>query len=129
MQMGCHGIGVSRMIAAVADTLSDSKGLNWPRVMSPFEVIVVPGKNLDEEAARIYDMLDVGKMDVVLDDRKESFAWKMGDADLVGYPVIVVLGRRWKEEVCEVQCRRLGIKEDVAITNLEAFVQKLLVKL
>lgn len=131
MQMGCHGIGVSRMIGAVADTLADDKGLNWPRVMAPFEVVVIPGKSLDDAALEVYDVLcnapvepDSSEVDLILDDRTESFPWKMRDADLVGYPVIVVVGRRWKaERVCEVQCRRLHLRQEVAIGDLADFVR------
>ena len=137
MQMGCHGIGVSRLIGAVADTLADDKGLNWPRVMAPFEVVVIPGKGLDEAALEVYDVLsavpsgtDNCQLDLIIDDRVESFPWKMQDADLVGYPVIVVIGRQWKKErKCEVQCRRLQIREDVVIGELASFVRALLAQL
>ena len=136
MQMGCYGIGVSRMVAAVADTLADEKGLNWPRVMAPFEAVVVPAKGLDEAASDVYDVLSSPaiphgpRLDVVLDDRAESFPWKMRDADLVGYPVIIVAGRRWKDErICEVQCRRLNVREELPLDQIPAFVESLLSKL
>jgi prolyl-tRNA synthetase len=134
MQMGCHGIGVSRMIGAVAETLVDEKGLNWPRVIAPYEVVVIPTKTAELEAGTVYDALtkdqQVGGLDVVIDDTPHSFAWKMNDADLIGYPVIVVLGKRWKkDQTCEVQCRRLGIKEHVSFPNLHAFVASLLARL
>jgi prolyl-tRNA synthetase len=137
MQMGCHGIGVSRMIAAVADTLADEKGLNWPRVMAPFEVVVVPGNGLDHAASEIYDALSSipstsgrPQLDVILDDRTETFPWKMRDADLVGYPVIVVVGRRWKaDRICEVQCRRLQVRQDLPLGEIRPFVASLLDKL
>ena len=136
MQMGCYGIGISRMVAAVADTLADEKGLNWPRVMAPFEAVVVPAKGLDEAASEVYDVLfspalpHGPRLDVVLDDRAESFPWKMRDADLVGYPVIIVAGRRWKDErICEVQCRRLGVREEQPLDQLPAFIGSLLNKL
>ena len=140
MQMGCHGIGVSRMIGAVAETLADEKGLNWPRVIAPYEAVVVstPGNELD--ALSIYDSLvsgpgnagnkDWNSLDVVLDDRENPFPWKMKDADLIGYPVIVVVGKGWKtERTCEVQCRRLSVRENVPFDRLRAFVEGLLVKL
>ena len=58
------------------------------------------------------------------------FPWKMGDADLVGYPVIVVVGRRWeKEMVCEVQCRRLQVRQDIAVGDLPSFIRSLLSQL
>jgi prolyl-tRNA synthetase len=133
MQMGCHGIGVSRMIGAVADTLADEKGLNWPRVMAPFEAVIVPARGLDDAAVEVYDALSqpqaLGQapLDLALDDRKQSFPWKMQDADLVGYPVIVVIGKRWAEErICEVQCRRLKVREDIAFEKLPMFINSLL---
>lgn len=141
VQMGCHGIGISRMIAAVADTLADKKGLNWPRVMAPFEVVIVPK---DEHKDQIYDVynslvfptpesthkaspLREDSFDAIVDDRKQSFVWKLNDADLIGYPIIVVLGKRYgKEKICELQCRRLGLKEDVHIGILKARASELL---
>ncbi|TGO14773.1 hypothetical protein BTUL_0048g00120 [Botrytis tulipae] len=126
MEMGCHGIGVTRMVGAVAETLADEKGLNWPRVMAPFEIVVVPGKGLNEDALQIFDTLSAAEMDPVVDDREVSIGWKMKDADLIGYPVIVLLGRKWKEGLCEVQCRRLNAKEDVRVEDLKNFVGKLL---
>lgn len=131
VQMGCHGIGVSRLIAAVADSLADSKGLNWPRVMAPFEAIIVPTKDSESEAPNVYDLLTAsnprGQIDAILDDRERNFGWKLKDADMIGYPVIVILGRDWKKErKCEVQCRRLGVKESVSVDNIQSLVQQLL---
>jgi prolyl-tRNA synthetase len=135
--MGCHGIGVSRLIGAVAEILADSKGLNWPRVIAPYEVVVVPAQGNESDAATVYDALmddargiTTEPVDTVLDDREHPFPWKMRDADLIGYPVIVVVGRHWKQKrVCEVQCRRLAIKEDVQLDELSGFVRKLLSQL
>ena len=133
MQMGCHGIGVSRLIGAVADTLADEKGLNWPRVMAPYEVVVIPGKGNEDGALEVYDSLATKNelpLDSILDDRDETLPWKMGDADLIGYPVLVILGKKWKKEgVCEVQCRRLGMRQDCLAHELPAFVRSLLVQL
>ncbi|KAG4025629.1 hypothetical protein MFRU_054g00580 [Monilinia fructicola] len=129
MEMGCHGVGVTRMIGAVAETLADEKGLNWPRVMAPFEIVVIPGKGLGQDALQIYDTLSAATMDPVVDDREVSVAWKLRDADLIGYPVIVLLGRKWKDGLCEVQCRRLDVKEDVKVEDLKSFAEKLLSKL
>lgn len=136
LQMGCHGIGVSRMIAAIAEVLCDSKGLNWPRVMAPFEVVIVPTKGLDADAAAIYDLLvakkseedSYARIDAILDDRNRAFGWKLADADLIGYPVIIVLGRNWQtERACEVQCRRLdGWREVVPEGKLRGVVHSLL---
>ncbi|KAK0104743.1 hypothetical protein ONS95_005013 [Cadophora gregata] len=136
MQMGCHGIGVSRIIGAVADTLADEKGLNWPRVMAPFEVLVVPSKGNEEEALSVYDLIHEAPSesgtspDLVLDDRLQSFSWKMHDADLVGYPVIVVVGRKWNSDrVCEIQCRRLGLRKEVTYKEIVTCIKALLLYL
>lgn len=117
LQMGCHGIGVSRLIAAIADSLADSKGLNWPRVVAPFEAIIIATKGLESAATEIYDLLNNrplsgahnATIDAILDDREKDFGWKLKDADLIGYPIIVVVGRAWQQQrKCEVQCRQLG---------------------
>lgn len=137
VQMGCHGIGVSRLIAAVADNLADHKGLNWPRIIAPFEAIIIPTKGTESEAAPVYDLLTArtghhpqGPVDAIVDDRKRDFGWKMKDADMIGYPVIVILGRGWKsDKECEVQCRRLSVKERVSADKLKTFVEGLLQQL
>ncbi|CAJ2513472.1 Uu.00g015910.m01.CDS01 [Anthostomella pinea] len=135
MQMGCHGIGVSRIIGAVADHLADDKGLSWPRAIAPFEVVVIPGRKLEEEATKVADYLTnsmgpFSTMDLALDDRSVSFPWKMNDADLIGYPVIVVLGRKWNSDrLCEVQCRRLATTSHVALEDLPMHINKLLSQL
>lgn len=122
------------MIAAVADILADTKGLNWPRAMAPFEVVVVSTEGQEEVAERVYDELVSDKaspVDVILDDRSDKqMGWKLGDADLIGYPVIVVIGKGWKkQQTLEVQCRRLGVRQDVALANLSSVVQSLLAQL
>jgi len=137
LQMGCHGIGVSRIIGAVADTLADSTGLNWPRVIAPFEAIIVPAHQMDDAAIEVYDILSTAPqtpgtvgLDLVLDDRSTRFAWKMRDADRTGYPVIVIAGKKWTEErKCEVQCRRLKLRQDVPAEQLSEFVKSLLSQL
>ncbi|KAF2869810.1 hypothetical protein BDV95DRAFT_629711 [Massariosphaeria phaeospora] len=149
LQMGCHGIGVSRLIGAVASLLADDRGLNWPRVIAPFEVLVVTTPQIaEEDGEEVYDVLRDArlgngngngngngeaeqKMDLMLDDRPiKSYGWKLRDADLIGYPVIVVLGRGWKESrKVEVQCRRLGVKNDVGMDELAVEVARLLEQL
>ncbi|KAL2884065.1 hypothetical protein SGCOL_000002 [Colletotrichum sp. CLE4] len=130
MQMGCHGIGVSRLIGAVAEHLTDAKGLQWPRVIAPYEAVVICTPRLAEDASQVYDEIAAGGIDTVLDDRSASFGWKLNDADLVGYPVLVILGKVWKETGdCEVQCRRLGIKEMVPLRELRQRVAELLEQL
>ncbi|OJD38647.1 prolyl-trna synthetase [Diplodia corticola] len=135
VQMGCHGIGVSRMLAAVADALADARGLNWPRAVAPWEAVVISAgggsDGSDSDAEKVYDALVVGGVDAVLDDRRGvGVGWKLGDADLVGVNVVVVLGRAWREgRKAEVQCRRLGVREEVVAEKLGDFVTELLGRL
>ncbi|KAK5160820.1 hypothetical protein LTR04_004537 [Oleoguttula sp. CCFEE 6159] len=139
--MGCHGIGISRLIGAVASVLSDGKGLNWPAAIAPFQVVIIPAKGNEGDAVTVFDEFKESvqrpdsthseglmiSLDPVLDDRRKELGWKLGDADLVGYPVIVVLGRTWKKErKAEVQCRRLGTRELVEEEALVETVTKLL---
>jgi prolyl-tRNA synthetase len=96
--MGCFGIGVSRILGAVAEQMTDEKGLNWPRAIAPFEVVIIPTSGVNEQTLEFYDRLTKHEssatgLDVVLDDRKEAFGWKMQDADMTGYPVVIVLGK------------------------------------
>ena len=96
--MGSYGIGVSRIIAAVAEQWNDDGGLRWPKVLAPFDAVVIP-TNMDqpavvEAAERLYRSLLERNVDVVIDDRDATAGVKFADADLIGYPVQVVIGKR-----------------------------------
>ncbi|MFP5282540.1 MAG: proline--tRNA ligase, partial [Actinomycetes bacterium] len=115
--MGSYGIGVSRAVAAVAEGTCDERGLCWPPEIAPYDVqIVVAGK---DEAALAYafdlgrDLDDAG-VTVLLDDRKASPGVKFADAEILGMPTIVVVGRGLAEGRIEVRDRASGQREDVA---------------
>ena len=96
--MGCYGIGISRVMAAAVEQYHDELGLRWPRALAPFEVQVVAA-NMDDdrvvaEAERIHGELEARGVEVLLDDREASAGGKFADADLIGIPVQVVVGRR-----------------------------------
>jgi prolyl-tRNA synthetase len=96
--MGCYGIGITRVMAAVAEEHGDEAGLAWPKAIAPFDAVVVP-TNMDlpevvEAAERVYAELRGGGLDAVIDDRRATAGVKFADADLIGYPVQVVVGRR-----------------------------------
>lgn len=139
MQMGCYGVGITRMMGAVAESLADSKGLVWPASIAPYEVAIVPDKNLVEEAFGVYDLVSSmtreqdgssTPVDVIMDDRAESIPWKLKDADLTGYPIVVVMGRAWRQgHGCEVQCRRLSLRETVGLEELPNVIATLFGKL
>ncbi|KAI1660962.1 prolyl-tRNA synthetase [Daldinia decipiens] len=134
IQMGCHGIGVSRILGAVADHLADSKGLNWPRAIAPFEVVVVPSRGLEKDSVIVSEYLANSQasrpLDLLLDDRSVSLPWKMRDADLIGYPILVILGKGWSSDrLCEVQCRRLSSVSHVLLDDLPMYINQLLTQL
>ncbi|KAK3725230.1 hypothetical protein LTR37_000741 [Vermiconidia calcicola] len=125
IEMGCHGIGVSRLIGAAASLLADKKGLNWPLAICPFQVMLIPAAKVElAELEGVYDGLAASQykgqvVDVAIDDRDRPIGWKLNDADLVGYPFIVVLGKSWKDRrVVELQCRRLDLKTEVDAHDL-----------
>jgi prolyl-tRNA synthetase len=97
-QMGCYGMGISRIMAAAAEQFHDDAGLRWPKAIAPFQVeVVLATRDHDAsvvEAERIYgELLDRG-VEVLLDDREEAAGVKFADADLIGCPVQVVVGKR-----------------------------------
>lgn len=140
LQMGCHGIGISRIIAAVASHLSDDEGLRWPSVIAPFQCLIIPGNGCEEAAELVYDSLTrAGQhvegsqphIDAVLDDRDKSIVWKLNDGVLIGIPVLIIVGKSWKEKrKLEVQCRPLGIRqEEVSIEDISSKVDSFLSQL
>ncbi|KAK0729436.1 hypothetical protein B0T21DRAFT_371102 [Apiosordaria backusii] len=137
MQMGCYGIGISRIIGAVAELMVDEKGLNWPVAIAPYSCVIVTGTGVDEQdAEEAYRQInqvggvDAKYLDVILDDRQKTLPWKLMDADLVGFPIIITLGREWlSTKRLEVQCRRLGVKQAVEMAELPQIIAKLHAKL
>lgn len=125
IQMGCHGIGISRLVAAVASLLADDKGLNWPVSIAPFVVnIIGAGNTSAEDTAAVYDRT-ASIVDAIIDDRDRPMGWKLNDADLIGYPFIAILGKAWKQrQAVELQCRRLGVKEEVRLDDLVGKVKE-----
>lgn len=97
MEMGCYGIGVTRTLSALVEQYSDDNGIVWPRLVSPYDVHLVLANAKDEEmtarADEMYAKLHALGLDVLYDDRKESFGVKLKDAELLGMPYIVVVGR------------------------------------
>lgn len=99
MVMGCYGIGVSRIVAAAVEGNYDEKGITWPLSIAPFRVIVIPvnveGGEVMEVAERLYGNLPVDRDDILMDDRDVSVGVKFSDADLIGIPLWVVVGKRF----------------------------------
>lgn len=99
--MGCYGIGVNRIIAALAETKNDENGLIWPLAVAPYEVVVIPVQEesaVTQAAETIYSQLQSAKVDVLLDDRPQRAGVKFKDADLIGFPLRVVIGGKGLQE-------------------------------
>ncbi|HAW16472.1 MAG: proline--tRNA ligase [Clostridiales bacterium] len=118
MIMGCYGIGVSRTIAAVIEQYHDDDGIKWPVAAAPYKVIVIPTKVNDEEnmglAEKIYDELTDKGIEVLMDDRNERPGVKFKDADLIGIPLRITVGRRAGEGIVELKYRMDGKTEEVS---------------
>ncbi len=96
--MGCYGIGIGRTAASAIEQNYDEAGIIWPKAIAPFEVVVVPVNTNDEEVVKkadeIYEKLLSLGVDVIIDDRNERAGVKFNDADLIGYPVRVSVGKK-----------------------------------
>jgi len=121
--MGSYGIGVSRLVGAIAEQSHDDAGLIWPRSVAPFDVhVVIAGKSEEITAGgeRLAAELDAAGVQVLLDDRKASPGVKFADAELVGVPTIVVVGRGLAGGVVEVKDRRTGERTEVPVDDAVA---------
>ncbi len=123
--MGSYGIGVSRAVAAIAETTFDDMGLCWPRNITPADLHVViagkPGAEQWPTAEALVADLEAAGLRVLLDDRDSvSPGVKFKDAELIGVPTIVVVGRGVTDGVIEVKDRKTGERADVLITDAVA---------
>ena len=135
MVMGCYGIGVSRTMAACIEQNNDKDGMIWPVAIAPYEVLFVPVNTKDEastaKAEEIYEVLKKAGVEAVIDDRNERPGVKFKDADLIGYPLRVVVGpKTLAEGNIEVKARRTG---EVAMLPVDgdyvAAIKEMLAKL
>ena len=126
--MGSYGVGVSRAVAAVAEATCDDKGLCWPLELAPYQVqILATGKDaaVFEEANRIAGELSGHGLDVLVDDRKASPGVKFADGEILGMPIIVVVGRGLADGVVEVRSRATGERCEVAVADAVTAVLEL----
>jgi prolyl-tRNA synthetase len=120
--MGSYGIGVTRAVAAIAEGTLDELGLCWPREVAPADVhVVAAGKDgaVFDAAAQLVDDLSARGLTVLYDDRtgKVSPGVKFKDAELIGVPTIVTVGRGLADGVVEVRDRASGERQDVAVAE------------
>lgn len=120
--MGCYGIGVSRLLAAVAEQKADDKGLIWPEEITPYELHLIVVNKKDplqwEKANELYETLTAERFDVLFDDRDERAGVKFADSDLIGIPYRAIVGKKIHEGIIEVKDRRTGEVKDIVLDEL-----------
>ncbi|MCQ9290569.1 proline--tRNA ligase [Staphylococcus hyicus] len=128
LTMGCYGIGVSRTLSAIIEQHHDENGIIWPKSVTPYDLHVIsvnPKKDDQRELAdRIYDDFNT-RYNVLYDDRQERAGVKFNDADLIGLPIRIVVGKHASEGIVEVKRRDNGEKEDVHIDDLANHIAEL----
>ncbi|MEZ0537525.1 proline--tRNA ligase [Caldicellulosiruptoraceae bacterium PP1] len=133
MIMGCYGIGINRTAAAVIEQSHDDDGIIWPISIAPFHAIVVPvnakDKNQMQEAERIYNELLNKGLEVLIDDREERAGVKFKDADLIGIPLRITIGKKINEGIVELRDRKtkevIEIKKEEAVQFILEYIEKL----
>jgi prolyl-tRNA synthetase len=128
--MGSYGIGVERVMVAAVELFNDDAGIIWPTAIAPFEVVITPVNVRDASllaaAEKLYSDLEAAGVDVLLDDRDERAGVKFNDADLIGVPYRVTVGKKIKDGKVELLTRATRQSEDVAV---DAIVEMLRAKL
>ena len=128
LQMGCYGIGITRIVAAAIEQNNDKYGIMWPDAIAPFKVVIIPMNmhklhRVNEVAQKLYqDLLDAG-VEVLFDDRKERPGVMFADMELIGVPHSIIIGERnLDENALEYKNRATGEKIMLPIDNVVAFI-------
>lgn len=128
--MGSYGIGVSRLLSAIAEQKADEDGLVWPASVAPFDIHIVPINMKDEDQARVAEQLETllvaQGMEVLVDDRKERAGVKFADADLIGLPIRITVGKKAEEDVVEVKVRASNTNIEMRVSEVVDSVSVLL---
>lgn len=128
--MGCYGIGVGRTMAAIIEQHHDDYGIIWPISVAPYEVAVIPVNDKDQwlvaKAEEIYQQLLAQKVEVILDDRKERPGVKFNDADLLGFPLRIIMGKKSRENgLAEIKIRSTGEVLEVPLAEISTKIVEL----
>ncbi|MDO6558369.1 proline--tRNA ligase [Paraglaciecola chathamensis] len=131
LNMGCYGIGVSRIVAAAIEQNHDKYGIIWPDAIAPFKVAIVPmnmhkSHRIQQVAEQMYAQLKAAGIEVLFDDRKERPGVMFNDMELVGIPHTIVIGERnLDEQKVEYKNRRSGEKQLIDIPQIADFIATL----
>lgn len=130
LNMGCYGVGVSRIVAAAIEQNHDKNGIMWPQQIAPFKVVIVPmnmhkSETIAEAAQTLYTQLQDAGIEVLFDDRKERAGVMFADMELVGIPHTIVIGQKSLDNgVFEYKSRRGGEKQEVPVAEIVDFIKK-----
>ncbi|WP_293443840.1 proline--tRNA ligase, partial [Persephonella sp.] len=127
--MGCYGIGISRLMAAAVEQNHDKNGIIWPESIAPFKLHIlalnIKDNQIKNVAEEIYNKAKEKGIEVLYDDRDISPGAKFKDADLIGIPYRIVVGKKIKEGKIELQKRSAGEKEEVSLENVDGLLERL----
>ena len=126
--MGCYGIGVSRALSAIVEQNNDENGIIWPKSVTPFDLHLITINPKKDEQLELGDQLYKElqqQYDVLYDDRKDRAGVKFNDADLIGLPIRIVVGKNASEGIVEVKVRQTGESEEVHINDLNTHIATL----
>ena len=127
--MGSYGIGVERIITATIEQHHDADGIIWPKSLAPFDVVVtvtnMKDDRLRETGEKLYKDLQRAGLEVLLDDRDERAGVKFKDADLIGIPYRITIGKKAADGLVELFERQTKASEDVKLSEIVSRVQKL----
>lgn len=130
--MGSYGIGVGRILAAAVELFNDNDGIRWPVSIAPFSAVITPANINDQEqkaaAERLYKQLAITGIDVLLDDRDERPGVKFKDADLIGIPFRITVGKKLKDNQVELLTRNDKHSRDVSLDRVVEDVRELITK-
>lgn len=131
--MGCYGIGVSRLLSAVAEQNADENGLVWPDSIAPFDIHVIPVNAKKEDQMAMADKIDqqltAAGYEVLVDDRKERAGVKFADSDLIGIPIRVTVGKKAQDGIVEIKIRKTGetveVKQEELVNTIGILLKQL----
>jgi len=126
--MGCYGIGVGRTAAAAIEQNNDERGIIWPTAIAPFQVVIIIASIQDDtqvkEAFELYYSLRAAGIDTLIDDRTERMGVKLNDADLIGYPLRIISGKKAAEKIFEVKPRKESTAQELCFEDTIAYAQE-----
>ena len=127
--MGCYGIGVTRLVAATIEQCHDDKGIIWPESIAPFKTVVIVTNMTDEKlknaGEEIYNNLISEKIETLFDDREISAGIKFKDADLLGIPFKIIVGRKYLQNgKIEIESRATSFKTETVPAEIQTYLKK-----